>query len=206
MAEQDKYIAKKYSLRMLKQGVFNGEFLNINGDEVYRVRSIGTIIVKFLSDDGNYGFLVLDDGTSTIRIKAWQDNVTKIKFYDIGDLVEVFAGVQEYEGEVYLSPIIIRKIYNPNWELVRKIELHKKESNITKVEDKDNIEETKTKSVNSGNFLELIKKLDDGQGADMNDIINKSKLSRQEVVTILMDLMDNGDVYEPEPKKYKVLD
>lgn len=91
--------------------------------KILRTNLIGTVVEKFIRDDGGYATLLLDDGTGTIRVKAWTDGVKEIEKFDVGHLVAVIGRVREYEGEIHLVPEVIRQVENPNWELVRKLEI-----------------------------------------------------------------------------------
>ena len=202
MSEDDKYIAKKYWLKDLKAGEFKGECIDVGGDLVFRANVLATVVQKFVSDDGQYSFIVLDDGSETIRSKAWRRDVSKFKSVEQSDIVELFGGVQEYQGEVYLSPIIVRRVVNPNWELVRVLELNAKSRKPVpaKSEEKKVVEKTRV------DLKGLIKKLDAGKGAGFDELLKVSKLPRDVLVQEVRKLMSDGEVYEPEPKRLKVLE
>ncbi|MFX0136239.1 MAG: hypothetical protein ACFFDN_21545 [Candidatus Hodarchaeota archaeon] len=72
----------------------------------------------------DYGYLIIDDGTETIRIKVWGDDIRKYKVEDlnIGDNVDIIGRVREYNDEIFIMPEIISKISDPNWELLRELE------------------------------------------------------------------------------------
>ena len=91
--------------------------------ELLRANIIGTIVDKFIRDDEEYAVLHLDDGSGTIRAKAWSEDVGKFMEFEVGDLVTVVGKVREYEGEIHIVPEIIRELEDPNWELVRELEI-----------------------------------------------------------------------------------
>lgn len=203
----DKYIFKKFWISQLKKGSFADECLNVKNENVYRVNLIATVVSKFISEDNNYSAVVIDDGTSTIRAKAWRDDVAKFKNLEEGDLINIFAGVHSYQDEVYLSPSIIRKVSNPNWELHRLLELLKLRGKPDSSESAGgNKEDSKVKPPKNRVFMDLIRKLDTGHGAELNLLVEKSGLTKEQVIEIARTLMDEGDVYEPEPNKLKVLE
>lgn len=101
--------------------------------KILRANLIATVVDKFVRDDEGYATLCLDDGTETVRAKAWTEDVKKMKEFEVGDLVTVVGKVREYEGEVHLVPEIIRRIEDPNWELVRGLEiLHERKNLLAK--------------------------------------------------------------------------
>jgi len=93
------------------------------GLRVLRARTIATVIDKFISQDQNYGTLRIDDGSETIRLKAWRQDVQTLADFKVGDLIDVIGRVREYEGEIYLVPEVIARVEDPNWELVRELEI-----------------------------------------------------------------------------------
>ncbi len=67
-------------------------------------------------------------------------------------------------------------------------------------------EEVAVKSAhNKEKVLELISKLDSGEGVEYQKIITESGLSENEVDTIIQDLLESGTCFEPLPGKIKRL-
>jgi len=96
-----------------------------NGEDVEKARLMGTIVQKFVSNDQNYCAITIDDGTETIRIKGWREDAAAMLPFEVGQIVDVMGYVREYDGEVYLSPISIARITDPNWEPLRELEIYK---------------------------------------------------------------------------------
>ncbi len=97
--------------------------LTKNGMQLSRVRLLVTIVDKFLSESGRYAAMTLDDGTDTIRAKAF-NAVAVFDPFSMGDIVDFIGKLREYQGEIYLVPEIIRRV-DPNWELLRELELRR---------------------------------------------------------------------------------
>lgn len=93
------------------------------GERLLRARVLATVVDKYISEDQAYGTLRIDDGSETIRVKAWREGVRTIADFKVGDLVDVIGRVREYEGEIYLVPEIILRPEDPNWELTRELEI-----------------------------------------------------------------------------------
>ncbi len=93
------------------------------GKQLLRVNIMATVVDTFVRDDGGYATLHLDDGSETIRAKAWSEDVEEMEKFEVGDLITVVGKVREYEGEIHLVPEIIREVEDPNWELVRELEI-----------------------------------------------------------------------------------
>ncbi len=99
-------------------------------EQLLRVNIMATIVDTFVRDDGGYATIHLDDGSETIRAKAWSEDVEEMKKFEVGELVNVIGKVREYEGEIHLVPEIIRAVENPNWELVRELEILEKRKKL----------------------------------------------------------------------------
>jgi RPA family protein len=93
------------------------------GQHTTRARVLGTIVDKFVRDDQGYAILRLDDGSETISLRAWREGVPELASFEVGDLIDVMGRVREFEGEVYLVPELILRVEDPNWELVRELEI-----------------------------------------------------------------------------------
>jgi DNA replicative helicase MCM subunit Mcm2 (Cdc46/Mcm family) len=110
---------------------------------------------------------------------------------------------------------------DPIWTKIRKLELQKN-FNLDSSGEKTVIQETPTETqsgaeagierVSSSSLnesgdkiLNLIKDLDDGDGADLNQVITKSGLTEQQVQPVIEELIKLGEIYEPKPSKIKIL-
>ena len=104
-------------------GEFEPNYLAIDDVKIARVNVIGTVVEKFVGELGSYVTVTLDDGTWSIQLRAFKDDVRLLESVSIGDVVLAIAKPRTYQEELYLLPEIVKKIANPNWELLRKVEL-----------------------------------------------------------------------------------
>ena len=93
------------------------------GRRLSRVRMLGLVVDKFISEDGNYATLTLDDGNETIRCKMFV-NTRMFDGINAGDLVDVIGKIREYKEEIYILPETIKKA-EANMETLRMLELKK---------------------------------------------------------------------------------
>ncbi|MDI6642560.1 MAG: OB-fold nucleic acid binding domain-containing protein [Candidatus Hodarchaeaceae archaeon] len=93
------------------------------GQHVTRARVMGTVIDKFIREDQGYAALRIDDGSETISLRAWREGVPELDRFSVGDLVDVVGRVREFEGEIYLVPELLLRVEDPNWELVRELDI-----------------------------------------------------------------------------------
>lgn len=140
--ERKRLTAVKTNLKQLVEGKYvKGEGFESNyvltpsGLKVSRARIMGTVMTKFVNDEGTYGFVVLDDETETIRAKVFK-SLKLIEKIGPGDLVDVIGKVREYDDELYVMPEIIRKVEDPNFFLLRKAELLEQKKNLDKIKEK----------------------------------------------------------------------
>lgn len=140
--EKKRLTAKKAGLvelssgKFVKKGGFESSYVLTNlGRRLSRVRMMGLVVDKFESEDGKYAAMTLDDGSETVRCKAF----VNVKLFDSvlkGDLVDVIGKIREYNGEIYVAPETVRKVA-PNMETLRTLELKKiwrdQRQNIRKV-------------------------------------------------------------------------
>ncbi len=161
------------------------------GEKINRTRIMATVVNKFVSEDGKYIGLTLDDGTETIRVKLW-DNFGLVEKIVEGDIVDLIGKLRVYNEEVYIVPEIVYKIENPNLELLRKLEITKKlrKLGVTEANPIDESEAIRKK------ILEVIGSTKDG--VTYNKLM-EIKAGKGVVEKIVDDLLSGGLCYEPTP-------
>ncbi len=174
-------------------------------EEVARVRVLATVVSRFKSDDGKYGNLTLDDATDTITSRAFDDGVRLIEGAEEGDIVDVVGRVREYEGERYINAESVSKIVDPNWELVRKLELAlkiKKAGGDAEAPE-ESVEEEAVGENPKSVVINLIEELGEGDGVKYVKLMDEAGLSEKKLEEILTELMEEGEIYEPKIGKFK---
>ncbi|MBI4014535.1 MAG: hypothetical protein HY365_01130 [Candidatus Aenigmarchaeota archaeon] len=108
--------------RFVKQEGFNPSYvISPDGMRLSRVRIMATVVDKFVAESGKFSSLTLDDGTDTIRSKAFSSSF--FESTSQGDIVDVIGKVKEYQGEIYINPEVVAKQDDPNTETLRMAEL-----------------------------------------------------------------------------------
>jgi hypothetical protein len=213
--------ARKVRIADLVNGEFvSGRLVTPAGLSILRARVLATVVRKFISE--KYGFLVLDDGSATIRAKIWQDT----KLFDgikPGAIIDMIGSVRQHQDEIYLVPNLIRVLRDPNWITLREAELLAQDreledviqllqagneevairmgidqSVINKAREKKLLHELERKKI-----LMLIAQLDKGNGVSYVDIIAKSGLPEEVVDKVISELLSSGECYEPRPGQIK---
>lgn len=174
-------------------------------EEAGRVRVLATIVSKFKSDDGKYGVLTLDDATATITSRAFDEGVQLIDSTREGDIVDVIGRVREYEDEKYINVESISKIADPNWELVRKLELAmklKRRGGGTEAQRELAEEEASGENPRSI-VIDIIEEMDEGDGVKYVQLMDETGLDDKKLEEIITELMEEGEIYEPKIGKFK---
>lgn len=223
---------------VVREGFEPNYVLTKRGELLSRARVLATVVDKFVSETGKFASLTLDDGTDTIRAKVF-NAVSMLDNIAVGDIVDVIGRVREYQGEIYMAPEVVAKQENPNYELLRELELRWQEREWEKkrelvfeyqkqTSDADELkrymaerfavapeeveailqsqevseqQETDDKS----KVIELIVRLDGGQGCDYTELIQASGLSEETLDTVVNELLSEGLCFEPKPGKIKKL-
>jgi RPA family protein len=105
-----------------KEGMEPSYALTDIGMKVGKAKIVGAVVDKFVSEDGNYSTITINDETGNIRVKAFKEDVSILDNIDIGDLVVAVGKIREYAEEIYIIPNFVRKLNDPNLFLLHKLE------------------------------------------------------------------------------------
>ncbi|MEM7826351.1 MAG: OB-fold nucleic acid binding domain-containing protein, partial [Candidatus Aenigmatarchaeota archaeon] len=171
----------------------------------------------------------IDDGTACIRVKLFGKDNQLLQKISRGDLVIVIGKVKEYDGEIYVLGEILRKLEDPNFEVLRKLEILKEmkikmvmieeiknllnelsEEELKKHAEKYGLEEESLNFLKENlrisekidykpRILELISSLDKGEGVEVSKIFEVVKLPERIVENAIDELLSSGDLFEPKP-------
>jgi RPA family protein len=176
-------------------------FLELGEKKIVRVNIIGNIVDKYSSDgEKKFATLTIDDASGQIRLKVFGDDINLFNDMSQGDSVLTIGLLRSYNGEVYISPEIVKKV-DLRYLLIRKLELDKKSGTIKK-------EIPKEDKVLDGReqIIELIKSSQESSGISIEDIIMKVKSASPELINSeIIKLIEDGVVYEPRPGKVRWL-
>ena len=207
-----------------KEGMKPSYLISNLGMKFSRVNLVGTVVDKFLSDDGSYGSLTVDDGTEAIRVKGFREQAAFVDSVEIGDIVLVVGKVKEYAGERYVNCEIVKRV-DANYESLRKLEIaqlvqqqKKLVESIRKdmrtmskeeIKEKYGLDEEILQVLQESEvdykpqLLEIIESIDKGDGVEVSKIFEIVSLPENIVEKTLDELISEGYVYEPKPGKIK---
>ena len=226
MPEVKRQTAYKCSIKQILEGSYiqrpgwDPNFIQLGPLQISRVNLMAVVVSK----DGNS--TTIDDGTGQIQAMSFGEQ--KFMDFNIGDVVMIIGRPREYNQKRFVAPEIIRKIDDSRWVEYRQKELevqrqefpeieHALQEKETKSEEKEEHEEqTKQKAtippfedeVVENNYasiiLSTIKKLDNGDGAGIQDVIKQSKLEKAD--KFIHDLLNEGEIFEIRAGKLKILE
>ncbi|PIN92858.1 hypothetical protein COU54_05290 [Candidatus Pacearchaeota archaeon CG10_big_fil_rev_8_21_14_0_10_31_24] len=172
------------------------KFLEIQNKQVVRVNVIANIIDKYLQDgEKKFGSVTLDDGSGQIKVKTFGDDIEKFSELNQGDTVVLIGIIRTWNGEIYLTPDIIKK-KEPEYLLLRKLET---ESESPKIIDRSKLNELKDK------ILTMIKETEKDGGIETERLILDLKESPDLINQEIKKLLEEGVAYEPRPGKIRYL-
>jgi len=129
MVEKKRLIALKVRISEIvngkwvpREGLNPNYLLTRTGKRLSRVRILATVVNKFTSQDRKFSSITLDDGTETIRAKAFGSFI--FDAVKIGDIVDLIGKLKQYNEELYVVPEIVAPV-DASWELLRELELKK---------------------------------------------------------------------------------
>ncbi len=93
------------------------------GVELRRVVLVGFIVRQYVGQ-GSFASITIDDGTETIRAKAWGETQS-LEQVETNTLAMIVGKVREYEGEVYIVPEIVRPLDDANYMTLHQLERYR---------------------------------------------------------------------------------
>ena len=204
---QKRQVAHKVRIVSLLNGKFikdelSAGYIRFNDLNISRVNIIAAVVYKS-GPENNYTNAFVDDGTGKILLRSFENNDTFSKI-DVGDVILVIGRIREFNNEKYIIPEIVKKIDNIDWVNVRKLEINNisiaetgEEKNIIPPSDATDL------GIYEKIYL-LIKKLDNGEGAVIEEVIKN--FGSDDVENKINKLLENGDIFEIKPGRLKVLE
>ena len=169
------------------------KFVELGDKKILRVNIIANVIDKYESSgETRFASLTIDDGSGQIRTRLFGDEMKKTENISQGDTILVIGLLRFYNQELYIMPEIV-KSKDTKYLLIRKLEIEK---SFPKKLDKERKEEIK---ILREEIIDMIKKAEQNQGIDKEDIIMKIKAEPQIISQEIIRLLEEGIIYEPKP-------
>lgn len=201
-------------------------FFTVHNREVHRVNFIANVVFKFETPDRSYGSVTIDDGSGALRLKAWREDAAIFNSIKVGDMVLVIGRPKSYNGEIYVNPELIKVLEDPNWELVRKLELLKEYGQPSKISEavdelsydkplpqqasdavsitEEEVVEDVTETLRQ-KIITLVESNSGDKGLEFSQLVRLSGLGESQVDSIVRELISEGEVFEPRKGFLKVV-
>lgn len=175
------------------------------GEKIYRCRVTAIIVQRQVQ--GQMTNLLIDDGTGMLLVRCFEDHPALLSL--LPGTCGLFLGkIRSYQKEIYLAPEIMKKVH-PAWAKVHaflcrqkygfKSESHQTTPLVQNKRENKIVQDTFPQA----KVIQLIQQLDRGDGAFIEEILEKSAL--QETELLLQKMLEKGDIFQIIPGKVKVL-
>lgn len=196
MEEIKRQVARKISIDDLQKGIYikqegwQSNFVQTqSGDKVSRINMVGTVISQQEAQCS------IDDGTGRIDIRTF-DQSQSLPTLAIGQVIMVIGRPREFDSEMYILPEIVKPVIDKKWIEVRLKELRRKEKIMVEATPQPK------KEVGMQEIYEAIKNLDQGNGVNIEDVLQK--LNDPQTEEIIQKLLREGELFEIAPGKLKI--
>lgn len=166
-------------------------YIDSGGKKLYRVNLLATAVTK--NSSGAYANLIIDDGSGKVSLRSF-DNQQMFDEFSAGDIVIIIGRPREFGSERYIVPEIIKKVNDSAWIQVRARELI-------------NVQNGGSINGKADSPYDKISKLvgdcDNGEGADVDEIISKSNLDNADA--LITGMIKEGIVYEAKSGRIKLV-
>jgi len=191
--------AQKVRIKELLAGEF--EEVSVDGTRYFRlpwgsvsrVRIMGLVLDSSMKEDGSFATLELHDGTASIQVKAWDEDVNLLmdpdtgRIYGAGSIIDLIGKVKSWKDSIYLSPILVIKVRDTNAILLRELEILRRELRLRgKPKLKDSKEDMKV----------IIRALKDLGPLSAEEIADLLKEEVEDVRKLLGEMVTSGLLYE----------
>ena len=186
---------------------FKPNFISAKNLIISRVNLIGVVIDKYTNLDKTYSFIMIDDGSAVIRARVWNEDIKLFENLDVGNSVLILGKVKEQNGEIYIMPEFANKLSNSSWAKLRREELLKLYGEPGKIEAEqknDTMISDPPIDVGRKAIINLIEKLDKGDGAESAKIIKEFGASEEKANALIYELIKEGEVFEYKQGRLKL--
>jgi RPA family protein len=206
-------------------------FIEINNNQIHRINIIAIITGK--EKVGSITNMLLDDSTASIPLRIFEENeyIEKLEIGDCVTVIgkiRIYNEKKYISSEIIkkTNPLWLKlrnsKIKNNQTTINSKLENNQNKENQNQksdkitpikketikegiIEDKNKIKEEKVDEnlMPEQKMLEIIKDTDSGQGANIEEVIEKSNITNAN--NLLKKMLESGIVFQNQPGKVKLL-
>src|SRR3989344_1806055 len=105
-----------------QSGEWDPNYVLVGSSKISRVNVVASVVDIYQNVEKLFSSVTLDDGSSTMRVKAFKNDVKLINHLKVGDIVNVVGRVRKFNDELFIAPEVVR-VVGPQWELLRRVGL-----------------------------------------------------------------------------------
>jgi len=196
---------------------FSSHYITLKDQHISRVNIIANVIETFVSPEDTHASLTVDDGSGTIRIRVFKDNLALLRDIEMGDLVLIIGKIREYNNELYILPEIVKKLTNVSWGKLRRLELMKEQGKPPSLQQALRLQESAPPPLTaiqmqtiagpvSDSAQDIMSSLEKSEeGISISALAASLRMPQEEVEKAILELLKNNDIYQNKPGHYKVL-
>jgi hypothetical protein len=117
--------------------------------------------------------------------------------------VDLIGKVREYNAEIYIMPEIVRKITDPNTELLRRLELLAKSKNLKESGAPQIVSAKEDRAALKKKVTEVIES--EKTGVSYSKILEMVQAPETQIESVVNELLEEGICYEPTPGKIRTI-
>ncbi|MDK2384265.1 MAG: hypothetical protein QI199_05595 [Candidatus Korarchaeota archaeon] len=197
--------AHKVWIEELREGRFEDISINqvryfrLPWGSVSKVRVMGLVINSWMSDDGTFAWIEVHDGSGSIQVKAWEEDIDRIIDPDTGkllgtsSLVDVIGRIRSWRDTLYLYPILVIKVRDPNDIFLRELEVLRRKLRYKTPPRGVSAAE----ALNLRTIIKLLKEIGPLDGREMADLL---RVDEGMLIVQLHELEDLGLIYKDNGK------
>lgn len=168
----------------------------IRGKQARRVNIIAAVIDTYENEAKTYRSVTLDDGSGQIRVKAWNEDISKLSL-NPGDIVLIVGFLHESLGEIFVRPEFSRKL-NAEWAVARKEYLAsaygRPVADVLKVSEETINEPVEPTMEARAKLLSLMP----DTPVSVEELIKKSGMARGLAEKVIKELTNDGEIFSPK--------
>ncbi|HLD12271.1 MAG TPA: OB-fold nucleic acid binding domain-containing protein [Candidatus Nanoarchaeia archaeon] len=117
------WLQQLWSSSFVDASADDAAFLLVGDAKISRVNVLASVVEVYVNVEKKFSSLMLDDGSSTMRVKVFGHDMRLFDVVKLGSLVNIIGRVRKFNDELFIAPDVVRVVDNPNWELLRRVEL-----------------------------------------------------------------------------------
>ncbi len=175
-----------------------------------RLCIVGTVLANYGSKGerrGKYRHLRLDDGTGVVLVKAWGSDVDLLTRFVKGDVACIVGRPRSDDSGKFIKADSASKIDDFKQEMIHRLDILR----VAKIENRPVLasvflaeENTRTAQLKIS-MLEFLHNDESTQGIGLQAIKEAFAQESDEVESVLIELMQEGTVYEPRKTFYRAV-